>query len=106
MAEPVERLLLVFSELATNGLRHAQPPIDVTVTRAVDGWLVVVSDGSAEAVPELHAPDPRRPGQHGLVVVAAVSGASGWFSEDGSKHVWATVPDVPPAALLQRLASS
>lgn len=103
MAGAVERLLLAFSELTTNGLRHARPPVDVVVTRSGDAWLVVVSDPGSDVVPVRHAPDPRRAGQHGLVVVAAVSGATGWFARDGSKHVWATIPDVAPAVLLERL---
>lgn len=104
MAGAVERLLLVVSELTTNGLRHANPPVEVVVTRAGDAWLVVASDGHVAAGPVLHALDPRRAGQHGLIVVAAVSTASGWFTDSGSKHVWATVPDVPPPGLLHRLA--
>jgi len=105
MAGAVERLLLVFSELTTNGLRHASPPVEVVVTRAGDAWLVVASDDHVAAGPVLHAPDPRRPGQHGLIVVAAVSTASGWFTDSGAKHVWATVPDVPPASLLHQLGA-
>lgn len=104
MAAGVERLLLVFSELTTNGLRHAIPPVDVVVSRTEDAWHVVVSDGQVDAVPARHAPDPRRPGQHGLIVVEAVSAASGWFRQGGCKHVWAIVPDAPPGSLIAALA--
>lgn len=105
LAAPVERLLLVVSELTTNGLRHGTPPVTMTVTRVPQGWLVIVSDDQDEAFPAKHVPDPRRPGQHGLIVVAAVSDAAGWYTEPGSKHVWATVPDVAPAAMLGRLGA-
>lgn len=106
MTGPVERLLLVFSELATNGLRHGVPPVGVEVARTDEGWLVVVSDRQVEAGPTRHAPDPRRHGQHGLVVVEAVSESVGWYADSGVKHVWATVPDVPPPDLLDRLTAS
>ena len=105
LAAPVERLLMVVSELATNGLRHATPPVTMTVTRMPQGWLVIVSDDHDEAFPTTHSPDPRRPGQHGLIVVAAVSDAAGWYTEPGCKHVWATVPDVAPAPMLGRLGA-
>jgi signal transduction histidine kinase len=43
--EAVERLILVFEELASNAVRHGRGPIEVTVTTLPDrAWLLTVSD--------------------------------------------------------------
>ncbi|MGY1622788.1 ATP-binding protein [Geodermatophilus sp. SYSU D00965] len=97
-----ERLLLVVEELVSNALRHGRPPVHVTVTAAVLGWLVAVSD-AAPGRPPTPALD-RDPGLGGmgLSLVARMCGARGWVVEDGRKVVWARVPyrePLPPDRL-------
>jgi two-component sensor histidine kinase len=84
------RLELVFSELVSNALRHAGAPVQVTLFRSADRWLLDVVDVS---------PTPPRPraagrfdsGGRGLMIIARLSGRHGWSVEDGVKHVWAEV---------------
>jgi two-component sensor histidine kinase len=91
-ADDVDRLLLTFEELASNGLRHGRPPVRVTVSQDDDGWLVDVTDAATERnpVPAVNR-DPAHGGL-GLYLVARLSAAHGWWDEAGRrKHVWAFV---------------
>jgi hypothetical protein len=47
----VERLLLAYEELASNGLRHGRHPVEVTVTGNNTSWLLEVSDAAADRPP-------------------------------------------------------
>ena len=38
--DDMERLLLAYEELASNGFRHGQAPVRAAVTAAGDGWLI------------------------------------------------------------------
>src|SRR5919112_3038480 len=49
--EDLDRLLLVFEELASNGLCHGSPPVHVTVTSTAGGWLLQVSDAAVDRPP-------------------------------------------------------
>jgi Histidine kinase-like ATPase domain len=87
----VERLLLVFEELVSNGLRHGQGPVRVTVTGTGSGWLLDVSDAAADRPP---APAIGRDAAHGglgLYLVAGLSAAHGWELHGDRKHVWAEI---------------
>jgi hypothetical protein len=87
----LDELLLVFEELASNGLRHGRPPVRVVVAALRTGWLVDVSDAAVER-PPLSAHD-RNPatGGLGLSLVAELSGAHGWTVNGNCKHIWARV---------------
>ena len=50
-ADAIEAVLLAFEELASNGLRHGRPPVQVTVTTAGSGWLLEVSDAAGDRPP-------------------------------------------------------
>jgi anti-sigma regulatory factor (Ser/Thr protein kinase) len=93
--EGVERLLLAYEELASNGLRHGRSPVQAAVTAAVGGWLIDVSDAAADTAP--HPAIDRDPalGGLGLHLVAQLSAAHGWSIEAGRKHVWAYVALMP-----------
>lgn len=95
--EDVERLLLTFEELASNGLRHGRRPVQVTVYQGADGWLVDVTDAAVDRppIPAVDR-DPARGGL-GLYLVARLSAAHGWWSHGGRKHVWALVGGTAPA---------
>ncbi|MGY1604227.1 ATP-binding protein [Geodermatophilus sp. SYSU D00815] len=88
----VDRLLLTFEELASNGLRHGRPPVRVTVSQDDDGWLVDVTDAAAERSPTPAVGRDPAHGGLGLYLVARLSAAHGWWDEAGRrKHVWAFV---------------
>jgi signal transduction histidine kinase len=92
VADDVDRLLLAFEELASNGLRHTGQPVTVTVTGTGSGWLVDVSD----ALPG-HPPVPavdRDPafGGLGLHLIARLAARHGWAARGARKHVWACLP--------------
>lgn len=91
IADDVERLLLAYEELASNGFRHGQAPVQAQVTAAGDGWLIDVTDAAVD-----HAPTPatdRDPalGGLGLLMVARLCRAYGWSTTADRKHVWAYV---------------
>jgi anti-sigma regulatory factor (Ser/Thr protein kinase) len=88
-SDDVDRLLLAFEELASNGLRHTGQPVTVTVTGTTAGWLVTVSDVRPD-----HPPVPavdRDPafGGMGLHLIARLSARYGWAAIGPRKHVWA-----------------
>lgn len=102
LASVSERLVIVFSELATNALRHGAPPVAATVRRSRHGWVVIVEDSAHD-----DAPVPREPGAdggHGLRLVARLSRSIGWDRHGAHKLIWAEVGDDPPHELLQQLA--
>jgi anti-sigma regulatory factor (Ser/Thr protein kinase) len=87
---PARRLELVCSELVSNALRHGGAPVQVTLFRVGDQWVVDVADGSPSP------PAPRAAGQfddggRGLLIIARLAGRYGWTVANGVKHVWAEV---------------
>jgi hypothetical protein len=87
----LDQLLLVFEELASNGLRHGRPPVRVVVVGIVTGWLLDVSDAAADSPPVPgHHRDPATGGM-GQSLVAVLSAAHGWMVDGGRKHIWARV---------------
>jgi anti-sigma regulatory factor (Ser/Thr protein kinase) len=91
IAEDVDRLLITFEELASNGLRHGRHPIRVTVTQDATGWLVDVSDGAPDSPPSLAVGRDPAEGGLGLYLIARLSSAYGWWINGTRKHVWALV---------------
>jgi anti-sigma regulatory factor (Ser/Thr protein kinase) len=90
-AEDVDRLLLTFEELASNGLRHGRHPIRVIVTQDDTGWLVDVSDGAPESPPSPALGRDPAEGGLGLYLIARLSSAYGWWIKGTRKHVWALI---------------
>jgi anti-sigma regulatory factor (Ser/Thr protein kinase) len=90
-ADDVDRLLLTFEELASNGLRHGGAPIRVRVTGTADGWLVDVSDARPGLPPvPARERDPAQGGL-GLHLVARLAARYGWTVVGARKHVWAAL---------------
>ncbi|WP_435748126.1 SpoIIE family protein phosphatase [Nocardioides sp. SYSU DS0663] len=87
-AERVDDAKLVISELVTNALIHARPPVDVHLRRLEDAVLMEVWD------PALLRPRRRRTGgadEHGrgLGIVAALARDWGSRPSEAGKTVWA-----------------
>jgi anti-sigma regulatory factor (Ser/Thr protein kinase) len=97
-AGDVDRLLLAFEELASNGLRHGQAPVRVVVTTTTRGWLVDVSDTAADLPPAPAVGRDAAEGGLGLYLVARLSAAHGWYVQDGCKHVWSLIDFAQPSA--------
>jgi hypothetical protein len=87
----VERLLLVFEELVSNGLRHGSAPVVVELTTFDRFWWLDVSDAAGDRSPALAVGRDAAQGGPGLYMVAGLCGAYGWTTVDGRKHVWARI---------------
>lgn len=100
----VERLLLAFEELGSNGLRHGRPPVQVTVTATGTGWLLDISDTAVDRPPAPAIGRDPADGGLGLYLIARLCAAHGWNVQDGRKHVWGCidftgVPNSPAQAV-------
>ena len=85
----VERVLLAFEELASNGLRHGGPPVTVQVVVTERGWLVDVTDGRPEVAPAPAVGRDPALGGLGLHLIARLASSHGWIVVGSGKHVWA-----------------
>ena len=88
-ADDVDRLLLAFEELASNGVRHSGAPVRVRVTGTTTGWLVDVSDARPDSPPVPAVDRDPALGGLGLHLIARLSVRHGWFVVGRRKHVWA-----------------
>ena len=88
-ADTVERLLLALEELASNGLRHGRPPVQVTVAATAQGWLIDVTDTGIDQPPTPAVDRDPCTGGLGLYLVAQICANYGWSAEHDRKHVWA-----------------
>lgn len=88
--DDLDRLLLAFEELVSNGLRHGRTPVEAAVTTSETGWLLEVSDGAGESGPVPAVGRDAALGGLGLYLVAQLCGSHGWAAQDdGRKIVWA-----------------
>ena len=94
-ADDVDRLMLAFEELASNGLRHSGQPIVVTVSACSSGWLIDVSDARPDSPPVPAVDRDPALGGLGLYLIARLAAAHGWMAAGMRKHVWACI--VPAA---------
>jgi anti-sigma regulatory factor (Ser/Thr protein kinase) len=95
-AEPVQesvdstardRIVLVASELATNGVRHGRQPVTLRLLRHGSTVAVDVVDHRPDVPPVVRAGGGS--GGFGLVLADRAAAALGWFRVHGAKHVWA-----------------
>lgn len=98
--DDIEKLLLVFEELTSNGLRHGRAPVQVVVTTTESGWLIDVSDAAVDRPPALAVGRDPAQGGLGLFLAARLSAAHGWAVEGERKHVWARVDYSASAAII------
>jgi hypothetical protein len=95
IADGVERLLLAYEELASNGFRHGQGPVQTAVTAAGDGWLIDVIDAAVDRTPAPAVDRDPATGGLGLYLIARLCAAYGWSVVAGRKHVWGYVTLTP-----------
>ncbi|CAA9227133.1 MAG: hypothetical protein AVDCRST_MAG41-964 [uncultured Corynebacteriales bacterium] len=91
--EPViEDAVVVISELVTNAVLHAAPPVRLRLALASppEGRTVriEVTDGSV-LPPEVRSPSTSAPGGRGLRIVAALTARHGVLLSTDGKTVWA-----------------
>jgi hypothetical protein len=87
--EAAQPSLLALTELLTNAIEHAGPPLRVTLELGADFVRVEVHDCTPRA-PRSH---PRADGcGRGLEIVAALSLRHGWTPDAHGKIVWADIP--------------
>jgi hypothetical protein len=91
-ADDGERLLLAVEELASNGLRHGRPPVQVTITAAGLGWLLEVSDTAPDRPPTPAVGRDAALGGMGLHLVGRIDHAHGWAAAGDRKIVWVHIP--------------
>ncbi len=93
LTEAHDRILLITSELATNALRHGEPPTVVRLLARDTQVVVDVADHAAHLPPVVAS--PRRPGAggFGLILAQRMSLGVGWYRAGTAvKHVWARFP--------------
>jgi anti-sigma regulatory factor (Ser/Thr protein kinase) len=85
--ERIATAQLLVSELVTNAVLHAEPPLTLCIQRNGDHIRVVVTDGSS--VDPLARPmyDDTAHGR-GLPLVEALSSSWGWHAAGPGKSVW------------------
>lgn len=91
----IDTVLLLTSEVITNALCHAAPPLDLAVTHGTFGVNVDVSDSSL-AAPEVGRPDFDHEGGRGLWLVETLATSWGHVMTDERKSVWFTLAVAPP----------
>jgi anti-sigma regulatory factor (Ser/Thr protein kinase) len=89
--DDLQRLLLSFEELASNGVRHGRGPVRVSVVSTGSGWLVDVTDAAVDRPPTPAVDRDAAEGGLGLYLVARLSAAHGWTVRGRRKHVWTVV---------------
>lgn len=108
---------LVASELVTNAIFHAAPPVSIALTELPDGIRVEVTDASPHLLPvasgtglaevleldadwtSMTALDTETMTGRGLVLVETIASSWGTVTSDTTKTVWADIgtPGPPPA---------
>jgi anti-sigma regulatory factor (Ser/Thr protein kinase) len=89
--EPLcDDLKLVVSELVTNAVRYAQPPVELEIEADEDTVTVAVVDGS-HGRPSLRRPPEDAEGGRGLLLIDLIAAESGVRPQVDGKTIWATL---------------
>jgi serine/threonine-protein kinase RsbW len=88
-------IVLVATELASNALRHGQPPAVVRLLRGDGQFFLEVADRDLASVPKLAEAHPAVGGGRGLHIARSLSLEVGWYVTERFKHVWASFPVHP-----------
>lgn len=86
----LDEVLLVFSELLTNAILHAQTMARVLATLDDGVIRLEIHDGAA-SLPPTQAADPSQAGGFGLHIVERLSNRWGWQITSTGKLVWCTM---------------
>ncbi|MEV4350468.1 ATP-binding protein [Actinoplanes sp. NPDC049596] len=92
LADIPERVVLVATELATNGIKHGRPPTIVRLLCTDDQFILDVADHDLSTVPELADTRPLNAGGRGLMLAQSFSLKVGWYAKKDTKHIWASFP--------------
>jgi len=87
-----ERVVLVATELAANGIRHGRPPTVIRLLCTDDEFVLDVADHDRQHLPELADTRPIDAGGRGLLIAQSFSLEVGWYATDHTKHIWASFP--------------
>jgi anti-sigma regulatory factor (Ser/Thr protein kinase) len=90
-----ETAQLLVSELITNALLHAGTHVELSLSVADGGVVVLVSDGSAHPPVMSHPEGPTDEGGRGLVLVEQLSHAWGVLPSPRGKAVWFQLDSTP-----------
>ena len=85
-------LMLLTSEIVTNGVLHARTHLRLGVMAGQDRVLVTCGDDDPTGSPTVPPTDHGRPSGRGLLLVDAMASQWGVFRSDGGKTVWFTLP--------------
>lgn len=83
---------LVLSELVTNAVRHANTPMEVTLTLRRPYLHVAVADGNRDPLQSARRPPSTAEGGRGLLLVREMAQRWGWLPAGSGKVVWALLP--------------
>lgn len=96
----VDTLLLLVSEMVTNAVRYAPPPLELALARGPDGVRVELCD-SDPRLPEPKRPDHEQLGGRGLWLVEVLADEWGFQRVPAGKRVWFVIDEAlvrrPPA---------
>lgn len=82
-------LVLVASELATNGIRHGRPPTIVELLQDEHDFLLTVADHDLSTEPRVVGDRPPGEGGFGLQIARRLSRDVAWYRTDTVKVIWA-----------------
>jgi serine/threonine-protein kinase RsbW len=83
-------IVLVATELASNALRHGQPPAVVRLLKGDDQFFLEVADRDLASVPKLADAHPSVGGGRGLHIARSLALEVCWYATEQFKHVWAS----------------
>jgi len=90
----VDQFVLVADEITSNALRHGAVPVRLFLSADGGTWLVAVTDHAPAAPPVPAVGRAPGGGGYGLYMIADLTDAYGWHSQDDSKTVWALLGPV------------
>lgn len=84
-------LVLVASELATNGIKHGRPPTIVELLQDGREFLLTVADHDLGSEPRIAGDRPPGEGGFGLQIARRLARDVGWYRTDTVKVIWAAL---------------
>lgn len=91
LGEVADDLVLVASELATNGIRHGRPPTIVELFQDGADFLLTVADHDVSSEPRIVGDRPPGEGGFGLQIARRLARDVGWYRTDTVKVIWAEI---------------